>query len=101
MFGNKYKWARKIGFGFGPNELPPSGVESWNNSQLTGNFKSVGVAKRYSDVEIWPQEYNFSFEDRLRRAGEYDQGKKEIEKSKKQHRLKRKNVLELLEIKLM
>tara|TARA_B110000444_G_scaffold78360_1_gene74112 strand:+ start:2096 stop:2245 length:150 start_codon:yes stop_codon:yes gene_type:complete len=45
MFGNKYKWARKIGFGFGPNELPPTDVESWNNSQLTGNFKSVGVAK--------------------------------------------------------
>ena len=61
----------------------PTDVESWNNSQLTSNFKSVGVAKRYSDVEIWPQEYNFSFEDRLRRAGEYDQGKKEIEKSKK------------------
>ena len=41
------------------------------------------MAKRYSDVESWPQEYNFSFEDRLRRAGEYDQGKKEIERSKK------------------
>ena len=83
MSGNKHKWARKIGFGFGPNELPPTDVESWNNSQLTSNFKSVGMAKRYSDVEIWPQEYNFSFEDRLRRAGEYDEGKKQIENSKK------------------
>ena len=82
MSGNKHKWARKIGFGFGPNELPPTDVESWNNSQLTSNFKSVGMAKRYSDVEIWPQEYNFSFEDRLRRAGEYDEGKKQIENSK-------------------
>ena len=83
MSDNKHKWARKVGFGFGPNELLPTDVESWNNSQLTSNFKSVGVAKRYSDVEIWPQEYNFSFEDRLRRAGEYNEGKKEIENSKK------------------
>ena len=83
MSDNKHKWARKVGFGFGPNELLPARVESWNNKQLTSNFKSVGVAKRYSDVEIWPQEYNFSFEDRLRRAGEYNEGKKEIENSKK------------------
>ena len=83
MSDNKHKWARKVGFGFGPNELLPARVESWNNKQLTSNFKSVGVAKRYSDVEIWPQEYNFSFEERLRRAGEYNEGKKKIEKSKK------------------
>jgi len=72
---NKHKWARKIGFGFGPNELLHTDVESWNNSQLTSNFKTVGVANKYSGLEIWPTEYNFSFEDRLRRAGEYNQGK--------------------------
>ena len=90
MSDNKHKWARKVGFGFGPNELLPARVESWNDKQLTSTFNTVGVAKRYSNVETWPEDYNFSFEDRLRRAHEFDEGKKEIEKSKKLTRFEKK-----------
>ena len=90
MSDNKHKWARKVGFGFGPNELLPARVESWNDKQLTSTFNTVGVAKRYSNVETWPEDYNFSFEDRLRRAHELDEGKKEIEKSKKLTRFEKK-----------
>ena len=82
MYNNKHIWARKIGFGFGENDNVPNDINAWNNKQIDKSFETIGVLTRSSKPVLWPEEYDFSFEERLRRAYRYDSERKDIERSK-------------------
>ena len=63
MYKNKHQWARKIGFGFSPNDDIPLDINAWNIEQLNDEFPSFGLNK----VGLWPEEYNFSIKQRFER----------------------------------
>ena len=82
MYDNRHQWARKIGFGFGPEIDLPSNLEMWNHNQLNNKFSVIGVSNRGAGPILWPGEYNYSLEDRIKRADVYTREKDDIEKSK-------------------
>lgn len=82
MYDNRHQWARKIGFGFGPEADLPSNLEVWNHTQLHNKFSVIGVSNRGAGPIPWPSEYNYSLEDRLKKADIYTHEIKRIEKSK-------------------
>ena len=63
MYKNKHQWARKIGFGFRPDDNIPLDIDAWNTDQLNDEFPSFGLNK----VGLWPEEYNFSIKQRFER----------------------------------
>ena len=67
MYKNKHQWARKIGFGFSPNDDIPLDINAWNIEQLNDEFPSFGLNK----VGLWPEEYNFSIKQRLERLDKH------------------------------
>ena len=96
MYNNKHIWARKIGFGFQSNQGVPSDINSWNDEQIAGTSHLMGVPSRFEMPVSWPEEYNFSLEDRLRRAYKYDYEKKKIEKSKNLNGFEKKSRIKVL-----
>ena len=77
MYENKNNWARKVGFGFRPDDEVPSNIDVWNSNQLDGKFQLFGLNK----VGLWPEEHNFSIEQRLNRLHKHH---RYIEKTKKE-----------------
>ncbi len=67
MYKNKHQWARKIGFGFSPNDDIPLDINAWNIEQLNDEFPSLGLNK----VGLWPEEYNFSIKQRFERLDKH------------------------------
>ena len=67
MYKNKHQWARKIGFGFRPEDKIPLDIGAWNTDQLNDEFLSFGLNK----VGLWPEEYNFSIKQRLERLDKH------------------------------
>ena len=67
MYKNKHQWARKIGFGFSPNDDIPLDINAWNIEQLNDEFPSFGLNK----VGLWPEEYNFSIKQRFERLDKH------------------------------
>ena len=55
MYENKYQWARKIGFGFRPEDNIPGDINQWNIEQLKSNNKNVGL----NGNGKWPDNFNF------------------------------------------
>jgi len=35
MYENKFQWARKIGFGFRPEDIVPENIGQWNKEHIT------------------------------------------------------------------
>ncbi len=63
---------RKVGFGLGVGETPPSDINTWLNEQLTGDFPAVGYANVSSAiVEPWPQALTFDLPERVTRCQDY------------------------------
>ena len=91
-----HKIIRKVGFGLRPEEEEPSSFDSWLKKQLGNKFEAVGLPSRFEKPILWPEEYNFSYEDRLRRAFKYDDEKKKIEKSKKLTGFEKKSRIKVL-----
>lgn len=67
MYKNKHQWARKIGFGFSPNDDIPLDINAWNIEQLNDEFPSFGLNK----VGLWPEKYNFSIKQRFERLDKH------------------------------
>ena len=67
MYKNKHQWARKIGFGFRPDDNIPLDINAWNTDQLNNEFPSLGLNK----VGLWPEKYNFSIKQRLERLDKH------------------------------
>jgi len=67
MYKNKHQWARKIGFGFRPEDKIPLDIGAWNTDQLNDEFLSFGLNK----VGLWPEEYNFSIKQRFERLDKH------------------------------
>jgi len=82
LYNNPHNWARKIGFGFEPNAKLPSDLKKWNKNQLNGKFQGVGVPEKGSKPIAWPEEFNFSLQDRLKRARAYHKEAERISKRK-------------------
>ena len=78
MYENKNNWARKVGFGFRPDDEVPSNIDVWNSNQLDGKFQLFGLNK----VGLWPEEHNFSIEQRLNRLHKHLRYVKKTEKEK-------------------
>ena len=96
MSKNYHKIIRKVGFGLTPEEPEPSNFDSWLKKQLENNFGVVGVPSRFEKPVLWPREYSFTFEDRLRRAYKYDDERKKIEKSKNLTSVEKKSRIKAL-----
>ena len=75
MYKNKHQWARKIGFGFRPDDNIPLDIDAWNTDQLNVEFPAFGLNK----VGLWPEEYNFSIKQRLERLHTHMSDVKKIE----------------------
>ena len=75
MYKNKHQWARKIGFGFRPDDDIPLDINAWNIEQLNDEFLSFGLNK----VGSWPEEYNFSIKQRFERLHVHMTEKEKIE----------------------
>ena len=75
IYKNKHQWARKIGFGFSPNDDIPLDINAWNIEQLNDEFLSFGLNK----VGSWPEEYNFSIKQRFERLHVHMTEKEKIE----------------------
>jgi len=75
MYKNKHQWARKIGFGFSPEDKIPSDIDSWNTDQLNDEFPSYGLNK----VGLWPEEHNFSLKQRFEKLHKHMTNKEKIE----------------------
>jgi uncharacterized protein (DUF1800 family) len=75
MYKNKHQWARKIGFGFRPDDNIPLDIDAWNTNQLNDEFPSFGLNK----VGLWPEKYNFSIKQRFERLHIHMTEKEEIE----------------------
>jgi len=67
MYENKNQWARKIGFGFRPEDNIPGDINQWNIEQLKSNNKNVGL----NGNGKWPDNFNFSIEERFNRLFTY------------------------------
>jgi uncharacterized protein (DUF1800 family) len=63
MYKNKHQWARKIGFGFRPEDEIPLDIDAWSTKQITDEFPSYGLNK----AGLWPEEYNFPIKQRFER----------------------------------
>ena len=61
MYENKFHWARKIGLGFRPENIIPVDINQWNNEQLKSNNQDIGL----NGIGEWPDDFNFSLEERL------------------------------------
>lgn len=73
------KFAKKVGFGFRPDEAIPSDAESWIDAQLAEPRRFLGIAslKNPSRVETWPAHHLLNIHERFDRA--WDHRAKEIE----------------------
>ena len=75
MYKNKNQWARKIGFGFGPEDEIPTNIDVWNTKQINDEFSLIGLNK----IGLWPDEYNFSIKQRFERLHKFKTIKEKVE----------------------
>jgi len=67
MYENKFQWARKIGFGFRPEDIIPENIGQWNKEQLKTSDVDLGL----NGQGQWPENFNFSLEKRFKRLHTY------------------------------
>jgi len=78
MYENKFQWARKIGFGFRPEDIVPENIGQWNKEQLNSDNQDIGL----NGEGVWPESYNFSLEERLNRLHTFMTKKEKYESDK-------------------
>ena len=78
MYENKFHWARKIGFGFRPENIIPSDINEWNKEQLISKNEEIGLNGKGE----WPDDFNFSLEERLNRLHVFMTKKEKYENDK-------------------
>jgi uncharacterized protein (DUF1800 family) len=78
MYENKFHWARKIGFGFRPEYIIPSDINEWNKEQLISKNEEIGLNGKGE----WPDDFNFSLEERLNRLHVFMTKKEKYENDK-------------------
>jgi len=78
MYENKYQWARKIGFGFRPENIIPSDINQWNIEQLKSINENIGL----NGQGEWPDAFNFSIEERLKKLKTFKTKQKQAQSDK-------------------
>ena len=78
MYENKFHWARKIGLGFRHENIIPDDINQWKNEQLKSNNQDIGL----NGIGEWPDDFNFSLEERLNRLHKFITKKEKYESEK-------------------